>query len=109
MSPAEVNQILDHIVIKLKDEYDPEKVILFGSYNRGTTDSGSDIDLLIIKNTQDRFIDRWATVRRILSDPGRTVAVDTLVLTPHEVSERLARGDQFLAEILHQGRILYAA
>ena len=109
MSPMELEQFLSRIVNKLRDEYRPDKVILFGSYGHGRTDSGSDVDILIIKETPARFIDRWTEVRRILSDSSRTMALDTLVLTPTEVSERLARGDQFLAEILHEGRLLYAA
>ncbi len=109
MSPKEFDQMLNRIVLKLKSEYLPEKVILFGSYSRGVDDSESDIDLLIIKDTRERLIDRWTTVRRILSDPARTVALDTLVLTPHELADRVARGDQFLAEILQEGKVLYAA
>ena len=109
MSPIELEQVLARIVSKLRDEYMPEKVILFGSYSQGTTDSGSDMDILIIKDTPARFIDRWTEVRRILSDSSRTMGLDTIVLTPTEVSERLARGDEFLSEIFHKGRLLYAA
>lgn len=109
MSPMELERLLARIVNKLRDEYRPEKVILFGSHSDETAERGSDVDILIIKDTPARFIDRWTEVRRILSDPDRMMALDTIVLTPTEVSERLARGDQFLAEILHDGRLLYAA
>ncbi len=51
-----------------------------------------------IKETADRVLDRWVTVRRILSDPHRQIALETVVLTPLEVSLRLAVGDQFLLE-----------
>ncbi|MBM3302534.1 MAG: nucleotidyltransferase domain-containing protein, partial [Deltaproteobacteria bacterium] len=47
--------------------------------------------------------------RRILSDPKRTVPLETLVLTPQEVSNRLAIGDHFLTEIMENGEELYAA
>ena len=97
------------MVKKLKDNYTPKKIILFGSYAYGNPKSNSDIDLLIIKETSERFIDRWSSVRRILTDPKRTIALEALVLTPQELSERLAKGDQFLAEILKKGEVLYAA
>lgn len=84
-------------------------MVLFGSYAYGTPRPGSDIDLLIVKETSKRFIDRWVTVRRILSDPKRTLPLEVLVLTPQEVSRRLAMGDQFVAEILEKGKVLYAA
>ena len=105
----EVRQIIQDILAKLLAGYTPEKVILFGSYAYGSPRPDSDIDLLIIKETSERFIDRWVTVRRILSDPSRTVSLETLVLTPDEVSHRLAIGDQFLAEIMEKGEALYGA
>jgi len=105
----EARELIQDILEKLLTSYAPQKVILFGSYAYGTPRPDSDIDLLIIKETSERFIDRWVTVRRILSDPERTVPLETLVLTLQEVERRLAIGDQFLAEILEKGEVLYAA
>jgi len=105
----EAQELIQDILEKLLTSYPPQKVILFGSYAYGTPRQDSDIDLLIIKETSERFIDRWVTVRRILSNPKRTVPLETLVLTPQEVERRLAIGDQFLAEILEKGEVLYAA
>jgi predicted nucleotidyltransferase len=105
----DVGEVIQGILEKLVVNYDPQRVILFGSYAQGDPRPGSDIDLLIIKETPERFIDRWATVRRILSDPKRTVPLETLVLTPGEVARRLAIGDQFVVEILEKGKVLYAA
>ena len=106
---AEVEKVIQGIVEKLHAGYAPQRVILFGSYAYGNPRPDSDIDLLIIKETPERFIDRWVTVRRILSDPKRKLPLETLVLTPQEVSKRLAIGDQFVAEILEKGKVLYAA
>ncbi len=36
------------------------------------------------------------------------MGLEVLVLTPQELSERLAAGDQFFAEILERGELLYA-
>lgn len=108
-SSKKVKTIIQNMVRKLKNNYTPKKIILFGSYAYGNPKSNSDIDLLIIKDTSERFIDRWITVRRILTDPKRIIPLETLVLTPKELSERLAKGDQFLAEILEKGEVLYAA
>ncbi len=101
--------IIQDILEKLLADYAPEKVILYGSYAYGKPDRDSDIDLLIIKETTERFFDRMFTVRRILTDPGRSVPVEPIVLTPKEVSRRLVIGDQFIAEIMEKGNILYAA
>jgi predicted nucleotidyltransferase len=108
-APKDVRQAISDILDRLLVHYVPQKVILFGSYAYGHPTPDSDIDLLIIKDTSERFIDRWVTVRRILSDSKRTVALETIVLTPREVEKRLAIGDQFLAEVLEKGEVLYAA
>jgi len=105
----EFQQILEDILKKLLTGDAPQKVILFGSYAYGNPQADSDIDLLIIKETTERHIDRWVTVRRILSDPKRTIPLETFVLTPHEISNRLTIGDQFLKEIMEKGEVLYAA
>lgn len=97
------------MVRKLAAEYSPERIILFGSYAYGTPDGESNIDLLIIKDTPERFMDRWTTVRRILSDPQRRTPLETLVLTPQEISRRLEIGDQFIETIMRRGKVLYAA
>jgi predicted nucleotidyltransferase len=109
VASAEVRQIIQDIVARLRSGYAPEKIILFGSYAHGTPRPGSDIDLLIIKRTSERFIDRWVTVRRILSDPRRKVPLETIVLTPGELAKRLAIGDQFVARILEEGEVLYGS
>lgn len=109
VASAEAEKTIQGILEKLLAGYAPQRVILFGSYAYGSPRPGADIDLLIIKETAERFVDRWVTVRRILSDPKRRLPLDTLILTPHELSRRLAIGDQFVAEILAKGEVLYAA
>lgn len=106
---TEVEQLLQNITEKLLTDYAPQKIILFGSYASGDPHPESDLDLLVIKDTSERFIDRCVVVRRLLSDPERLRPLDVFVLTPQEVATRLASGDQFIAEILQTGRVLYAA
>jgi len=105
----DIKKVIREILQKLIAEYGPQKVILFGSHVYGSPGPDSDIDLLIIKDTTERFIDRWVTVQGILTGTHRFLPVETLVLTPGEIENRLAIGDQFIAEILEKGEILYAA
>jgi len=105
----ELNDLIGRMVQKIVNEYAPQKVILFGSYASGNPDRDSDIDLLVIKETGDRFIDRWMAVQRILTGLHRSIPVETLVLTPQEMENRLKIGDQFIAEVLAKGELLYAA
>ncbi len=106
---SKVQEIILKMVERLKRVYQPNKIVLFGSYAYGQPDRDSDIDLLIIKDTPDRPIDRRVAVSRIVSDPKRLVPFEPLVLTPQELRERLAAGDLFLEEILTKGEVLYEA
>jgi predicted nucleotidyltransferase len=107
--PKKVRADIKHIVDRLVSDYSPERILLYGSFLQGIPRSDSDLDLLVIKSTKDRFLDRWVTVRSILSDPHRKLALDIIVLTPEEVEKRLRAKDQFIASVLKRGRTLYAA
>lgn len=107
--PEKVNQMIDRMLIQIVEKYHPIKVILFGSYVTGNYTEDSDIDLLLIKDTDERFIDRWCNVGTILAGTHPSIPVDTLILTPHEIESRLSKGDQFITEILAKGILLYAA
>ena len=104
-----IEKIIENILQHLIDQYEPIQVILFGSHASGNPDVDSDIDLLIIKETQESFIDRWYTVGSILVGTHPSIPVDTLVLTPEELKKRVSMGDQFIVEILEKGKLLYAA
>ena len=89
-------------------EYRPEKIILFGSYAYGTPNQDSDIDLLIIKETKERPIDRRVAVSKIIYDPKLRVSIEPIVITPEEINQQGMK-DPFFREILTRGRTLYAA
>ena len=73
----------------------------------GKPDSNSDIDLLIIKNTDKLPIERWTEVKRLIRDRNRIFSVSPLVYTTREIEERLAIKDFFIQEVLEKGEILY--
>jgi len=87
-------------------EFGAEKVVLFGSYARGTVTEDSDVDLLVVVRFEKRSVDKSVEIRMKLR-PG--FAVDLLVRTPEKVRERLAMGDDFMREILGEGKVLYEA
>lgn len=102
-----VRKIISEILDKILKGYQPKKVILFGSYAYSEPAEDSDIDLLIIKNTDKRPVDRWVEVKRILRDSSRTLPVSPLVYTEKEIEERMAIKDFFVEEILEKGEVLY--
>ena len=100
-------QVIEDIVARIVAGYAPERVILFGSHARGTPHEDSDIDLLIIKQTDRRPEDRWMEVKRLLRDPYGAVPVSPFVYTPQELEQRRAIKDFFIQEILETGKVLY--
>ena len=93
------------IVAKLKQDYAPRKIILFGSLATGTVGEWSDIDLAIIKDTKLRFLDRLTEVALLCR---AKVGVDFLVYTPEEFEQAQRRRNYFiLDEIIERGKVLY--
>ena len=105
-----IKKILLNIVDKIRDNYHPEKIILFGSYAYGKPTEDSDIDIVIIKkeNRYSSPIDRSVEIRRIVSEKNRLCAITPIVYTPEELEYRLSIGDDFVAEVLEKGKVLYA-
>ena len=95
---------IQNIVTKIAQEYEPEKIILFGSFAWGKPTKDSDVDLLIIKNTEQSFFERNRTIRKIING---FLPVDILVKTPKEVEKRLILGDFFYKNIINKGKEIY--
>ncbi|MEA5617958.1 nucleotidyltransferase domain-containing protein [Cronbergia sp. UHCC 0137] len=94
---------LNRYVSLLENFYKPQSILLFGSMSTGTTNEWSDIDLVIIKETTKRFLDRAKEVIQLLQPQ---VGLDVLVYTPNEF-EQLCQERAFVRdEILGKGKIL---
>ena len=104
---TEFRKIITGSLDRILKGYKPKKVILFGSYAYGEPTEDSDIDLLIIKNTDKRPIDRWLEVKRLLRDISRILPVSPLIYTEKEIEQRLAIKDFFIEEIFEKGEVLY--
>lgn len=103
----EIQNTLQQIVRRLVESYPPQQVILYGSLVYGDPDADSDIDLLIIKETDEPPLERRVHVRWLVSDLRRSVPFSPLVLTPDELAHRLRLGDPFYQEIIRRGKVLY--
>ena len=99
--------VVNRVVTRLRQTYHPTQVILFGSYASGHPTRDSDIDLLIIKETGKSFYERLFEVRKLVSPVVRGHPFDPIVMTPSELERRLARGDQFLKQIVTRGKQVY--
>ncbi len=102
-----IQSTLQAMIGRLVEWYQPQRIILFGSLAYGNPHDDSDIDLLIIKNTDKTPLERRVDVRRLLADPKRRIPFSPLVLTPDELEQRLSAGDPFYHEITTCGKVLY--
>lgn len=96
---------LEAVVQRLIEGYDPDRIILFGSHAAGEATRDSDIDLVIVKDTDQRPIDRRIEVERLLFD--RAIPLDLLVYTPRELRQLYAAGSPFIEDVVERGRVLY--
>jgi|SRR3990167_4772020 len=90
------------VVEQLKKDK-PKAIILFGSAARGEAGEDSDLDILVIKDTNKDYFDR---VREARAAVKSNVPLDIIVLTPKEASE-LPKKNSFFAQILREGKVLY--
>lgn len=97
-------EAIQNIVKRIAENYKPEKIYLFGSFVWGKPTNDSDVDLFIIKDTEQNHLDRDKAVRRIIN---RELPVDLLIYTPQETQRRLGIGDFFIRNILQKGKVLY--
>jgi len=101
-----IGTILDEIVGKIANVFNPEKIIVFGSYAYGRPTEKSDIDILVIMESDKREIERMVAVNKLLRDYHKKIDFNIIVKTPAEVKHRLDIGDPFISEIISKGKVL---
>lgn len=90
-------------------DYQPKKIILFGSAARGELHGNSDIDLLIIKESSKKAYDRTVDLLHILKNVDRHFPLDPLVMTPAEFALGEQQGRYLIRQIIKDGQVLYEA
>jgi predicted nucleotidyltransferase len=90
---------------RIAERFQPEKIILFGSYAYGTPHADSDVDLLVVMAAADEINQ---SIRITLAFQP-VFPLDLIVRTPERLRRRLADGDWFLREIVDIGKVLYEA
>lgn len=107
MTQQEIKQKIQEAADKIAREYQPEKIILFGSHAWGAPGPDSDVDLFIVKESNENRLERQKKIRRMLFNDDFP-AMDILVYNPKEVEERMKIKDIFLNKIFKDGKVIYA-
>jgi predicted nucleotidyltransferase len=90
---------------RIAERFQPDKIILFGSYAYGRPHAESDVDLLVIMPASD-VVNQSI---RICLAFERPFSLDLIVRTPRQVARGVKEGDWFLREITEKGKVLYEA
>jgi predicted nucleotidyltransferase len=87
-------------ILRRLSPYGAQRIFLFGSFARNRSDELSDIDLLIVKETDEDFFSRMRHVLRLLD---LKTAVDVLVYTPEELGRMQEQGNPLIESVLEEG------
>jgi uncharacterized protein len=105
LRPPVTEALLGEISQRIVAGFQPEKIVLFGSYAGGEPTLESDLDLLVVMESEEPVAQRIVRVAEVAH--VRFLPMDLLVYTPGEIAEQLVKGDVFITEILAKGRVLY--
>ncbi len=101
----EYEKLLKDVVDRLVVAFHPYQIRLFGSYAKGNAREGSDIDLVVVMDSEFSPAQRRAKVSELLGISR--VPMDILVYTPEEIQSRLDINDYFFMDILEHSQVLY--
>ncbi|MDR3113603.1 MAG: nucleotidyltransferase domain-containing protein [Endomicrobium sp.] len=105
----EIKSVLKRIV----EMADPYKIILFGSYARGTVTPDSDIDLMILldndflpKTSSEKLERNW-NIHKLVLDINYQYAMDVKIYSRAEFRKLKNKGSFFIEEIEKTGKTIY--
>ena len=96
-------RIIRKFAREVAERFQPDKIVLFGSYAYGTPNENSDVDILVIMPCRNQH-DQSVKIRWEISAP---FPMDLIVRTPHNLGWRLEERESFHTEIMTRGKVLY--
>lgn len=101
----DIEVYLKEAVRKIIDNFNPEKIILFGSYAYGQATKDSDIDLMVVMDTDLKPYERAIPIRKALKYLG--IPKDVIVRTPQEFERFKDIIGTIIYTAAHKGRVVY--
>ncbi len=97
---------IQEIVQQIVERFHPQEVILFGSYAHDAPTGDSDVDLLVVMETDEQPLHAAARIAAAIDHP---FPLDILVFRPSELAASLERKGTFATEVRTKGVVLYEA
>jgi predicted nucleotidyltransferase len=88
---------------QIAEKFDPDKIILFGSYAYGQPHEWSDVDILVVMPAHDE-INQSIRITLAFQAP---FSLDLIVRTPDSLRRGLEEEDWFLREVIAKGKVVY--
>lgn len=104
MTQEQTYNKIKEVAMTIGKKFQPERIILFGSYVWGKPSPNSDVDLFIIKETENTRETARQISRSIFPRP---FPIDFIVYTPAQTEKRKKIGDFFVKKILEKGQTIY--
>ena len=101
----DIEGLIKEAVKRIIDGFNQEKIILFGSYAYGHPSPDSDMDLLIVMDTNAKPHKRAVPIRKVLKGIG--IPKDVIVKTPEEFERFKDVIGTIIYPAAHKGRLLY--
>ena len=97
---------IGHLRRTIVQAIDPQQIVLFGSHARGEARANSDVDLLVVHDTDQTNREVRRRIEQLFLD--RQFGLDLLVRTPEDVRRNVADRNPFYThDIFEEGRVLY--
>lgn len=102
---TEIQRILDAVTQRIVARFNPQRIILFGSYAYGSPGPDSDIDLLIVMNVEGSIRKAANEIDLLMSD--RIISMDFVVLTPEQYERDKNIIGAFVRHADREGKVIY--
>jgi len=100
----EVYRKINDYVSEVVKRVNPNLVILFGSFATGDINEGSDVDILVVADFKEEFLDR---IRTLMDLNTLKIPIEPVGYTPEEFNQMKNRKNPFIMEVLEKGKVLY--
>lgn len=100
----EIFRKIDGYINEVVKRLNPRLIVLFGSFATGDINEGSDIDILVVAEFKEDFLDR---IRTLMDINTFKIPIEPVGYTPKEFDEMKNRKNAFIMNVLEKGKVMY--
>ena len=101
---GEIFRKIEEYVEEVVKNLNPYLVILFGSFATGNINEGSDVDILVVADFEEVFLDR---IKKLMDMNKFNIPIEPVGYTLKEFEEMKKRKNAFIMEVVEKGKVMY--